>query len=220
MGNVAKPTPEQAFEEVLSVIETARTADDIRTAAEYLGAVTRVFGFERANASYGHDSLDIWLPDTPDQKGRRLFAHQTFDKAVQEDAEELLAAADVGFFPGLVRGEAYSVREVPRITINLLDHNMTKPTAERISEHFLAPMVKSLFTTHGVIPAERTMSNAVHAEDIRIEGGKSHFDVDLRLVPPYIFEPVSAEELVPRTVANAARYGNRVVDHLAKDLTS
>ena len=166
---------------------------------------------------YPYESYDFMV--SGERGDERFFVHQTFPADVQEDGEAILKQANLGFFQAVYRGDDYTVRQLPVVTIPLLSHEMGPVTSKAINTHFLAPVIEQLYKSSGLIPSRETMANIVHVEKLgRTESGDDTIELGPRFIPPYRFESVVPEDYVEAVLANAADYGQHVIDDLSARL--
>jgi hypothetical protein len=196
--------------------------DEIKERAIGLGARIIRFGYQAIGDDYPFRALDLQVPDVEQAKGRRLLVHETFAEEQQETAESLFASLEADrsalYFPPAIRGTAFSAREMPGMTVRLLDHHMTKPTAQTISRFFLAPVIRRLFDQHQLVPSELTMSHLVAVEKVWTVQGVDKFELGPRFIPPYIFEAASDHTFMATVLQNATPYGELVSQYLEQDL--
>ena len=214
------------LDELVELCGTVESLEEIQERAIGLGGRLTRFGFRAIGDDYPFRALDLQLPDAGQVKGRRLLIHETFPAEQQEAAESLLATPEADrsapystpYFPPAIRGKTFSAREMPSMTVPLLDHNMTKPTAQTVSRFFLAPVVRRLFDQHRLVPSELTMSHLVAVEKVWSVRGSDTVELGPRFIPPYIFEAASDDNFMSTVLQNATRYGELVGEYLTQEL--
>jgi len=208
----------QSFNAITANLGGKSSIQDIHKTAQELGANTNLFdNAVNPRSRYPYASLDMILSFS--EGDVRLFVHENFPHHSDQDGEELLDRAKLGYFPAIVRGDQFTVRRLPLVTMPVLSHVMRETTAKQITRHFIAPVVQKAFTSLGMIPSRETLSNLTHIEDLgRAPTGDDVLELGPRFIPPYNFVPVRSEDFIKTALENAIDYGMNVAQELTTEL--
>jgi hypothetical protein len=209
------------FDEILALCDEVKTLGTLQAQAEKLGARSLMFGFQIVSDDYPYEALDLIVPEQEGAPQRRLFIHENFDEETQLKNEGILATSGLRYFNALLRGNKFTARETPLVTMRMLDHNLSNnPASKTMSQGFLAPELRKLFQASGLIPDTETLRNLVHVEQVHKDTPVERIETGVRFIPPYAFEPVEIDTFIPKVLTNAAPYGSLVLRELEIELTS